>query len=56
MKYFVLMILASLGFVDGLLLFGNVSTWYFNPFVGLLFLVTLPFAGAMTVLFNATVA
>jgi hypothetical protein len=54
-KNLILDLLALSGFVDGFLLFGAMSPhimWWFNPFMGMLYLMTLPFAGAMVVLFG----
>lgn len=55
MKYTLLIILSCSGFVDGFLLFGfggdnHIRDW-FNPFIGMLYLIILPFWGAMIDLF-----
>ncbi len=45
MKLLVLTILGLLGFLNGMLLFGNPQ--WFSPFTGVLVCAALPFAGAM---------
>lgn len=49
-KMLMMFLLGFAGLVDGFLLFAQ-PPW-FNPFVGMLFAVTLPFAGAMTAVFG----
>lgn len=54
-KYLLLILLSLTGFVDGFLLFGATSPhimWWFNPFMGMLYLVVLPFWGAMVMAFH----
>lgn len=53
-KGLVLCVFGTIGFIDGLLLFASATACpnWFNPFVGLLILVVLPFAGAITILFR----
>ena len=49
-KTLFMMLLGFAGAVDAILLFAQPQ--WFNPFVGILFAVTLPFAGAMTAVFG----
>lgn len=50
LKITVLMLLGIAGFIDAFLIFTHPA--WFNIFVGLLFPITLPFAGAITILFR----
>ena len=54
-KNLLLTILSLSGFIDGVLLFGAMpphNMWWFNPFIGLLYLIVLPFAGAIIILYG----
>ena len=49
-KTLMMVFLALAAFANAFLLFARPE--WFNPFVGMLFAVTLPFAGAMTAMFG----
>lgn len=54
-RYLLLALLSLSGFVVGFLLFGAMTPhimWWFNPFIGMLYLMVLPFCGAMIILFG----
>lgn len=52
LKRLLLVLLSGVGLAVGFLLMGSGSNSWFSPFVGLMILISLPYAGAMVVLYR----
>lgn len=51
----ILTLISSLGFIDSVLLYSDNAPVWFNPFIGMLLITSLPFAGAMVIAFGVNI-